>query len=215
MLAYRRLFVLSLLLSRQVAPCERHLSHNLGDWQGDIDHKEAIADYWLNLHNDYVDEQEADFEEEIGDDEDIYYDSEPDGMMLCGTPEPSEEERIEMGTTFAEYDAAIRRLGSNKLIRIPVVFHVLKKTKRIGHLSKIDIKQGYMAYLNRGFKDSNFRFLLQSVRTKINKTLFACENLAAYKQRNRIGGPNVLVRASFQACSTYKALNLFQEHLLV
>lgn len=133
----------------------------------------------------------------------------PTNFKLCGSKEPSRKDLNKLGLTFAKFDrrhgfegntnqqlvaTATQALLATNVTKIPVYFHNFLLNKTYGRLTKLQIKQGLMATLHKGFKDSGFQFVFKSVSYYINPTWFACDDSTNMHRQTYVGnGSNLNV----------------------
>jgi hypothetical protein len=82
--------------------------------------------------------------------------------------------------------------SAEKLIIIPVYFHIFLNNANEGRMESNDVETGFISTLNKAMADTPFLFQFKSVTNTVNQDWFNCEDEETYKPQNRIGGPESL-----------------------
>ena len=99
----------------------------------------------------------------------------PAKFDLCGMPEPTIDERLQLGIAHYDYDQVQARntfqgVSQRQPITVPVWFHVFKKSKTEGRLTVKQLKEGFMAALQAGYAGTGITFQYAGRTQRVNPT---------------------------------------------
>lgn len=149
--------------------------------------------------------------------------NEPDSPFYgCGTHDPNDYDIMLMNThqDLWEYKQNLtaftpleehERLLAKRQYNIPVFFHVLALSDRLGTMEDEELDR-YIKRLNRVYRDTNFQFYLQGVQRRQGMKWHNCtiENQREWKSRLYIGGSDAL---NIYICRPFSLRNADQDVL--
>jgi hypothetical protein len=115
---------------------------------------------------------------------------------LCANQSPSNELKVKLGVAFHDWkkanEANRRNLASVQYV-IDVAVHVIYEPTK-GNVSLIDIQNGYIASLQKGFSGTPFSFNLLKVTYSQNASWYDCSagNEDVFKKSLKVKGKNIL-----------------------